>query len=103
MTDFSMDYETMKNFIKSRLDELAMTEYAQQRDAELQALSIRLPRGHVQLIDHLAKDLDYSRQQFMARVIDLALQDCMKAYADMSKDPQQEYRRLLEIMSEVEV
>lgn len=101
MNDLSMDYETMKNFIKRRFEELAMTEHAQQREAELQALSIRLPRGYVALIDHLAKDLDYNRQQFMARVIDLALQDCMKAYADMSKDPQQEYRRLLDIMSEV--
>ena len=101
MTDSNHDYETIPNFIKQRLIALASAADAEARESSLQGVTVRLPQGDVALIDHFAKELEYSRQQLLAHLIGLALDDTCKAWADESpKGKQAEvYRALQEIRS----
>lgn len=101
MTDSNRDYETIQNFIHSRLSDLAHAADAEAMESKLQSISIRLQPGSVALIDHMAKLMDYSRQQFLSHLITLALDQAAKSWADTYPDDQaaDQYRRLLNIQS----
>ncbi len=100
MSDFSTDYETLSNLVESRLEEIIKHESAKQRESELQTISVRLRPGDVAIIDHMAKELEWTRQQFLARVIDTSLLQVMAAFAQSSAGDQgqsEAYRKLMDI------
>lgn len=102
MTDANHDYENFSNFVQQRLAALAHASDADRRESSLQGVSVRLSAGNVALIDHFAKELDYNRQQFLAHIINLALDQMMGAWVDgMNKDDASKaYRALQDIRSE---
>ena len=100
MSDFSVDYETLENLVTWRLDQLVKDDAAKQREAELQTISVRLRPGDVAIIDHMAKQLDWTRQQFLSRVIDTSLLQLMAAFSKQEQEPDQRsdaYRKLMDI------
>ena len=82
MSDFQNDYETLENMVEWRLEELFKDAGAKLREADLQTISVRLRPGDVAIIDHMAKQLEWTRQQFLARVLDTSLLQLMAAFAD---------------------
>lgn len=100
MSDFQNDYETLENMIEWRLEELFKDAHAKVREAELQTISVRLRPGDVAIIDHMAKQLEWTRQQFLARVLDTSLLQLMAAFADKvspEEDRSEVYRQLIHI------
>lgn len=81
MSDY--DYESVRNFITIRHKEVIQNEVHEAEKETRQAVTLRLPRGHVALVDRLAKELDYNRQDFLSQLLDVALQDCIKAMSDL--------------------
>jgi hypothetical protein len=95
------DFESVKNFITQRAQEVVMNEaYAADEEAR-RAITVRLSAGHVDLIDQLSKELDMSRQTFMDHLIDVALQDSIKALSDMQPEETRMavYRAYLDVMT----
>ena len=84
MTDY--DYESVNNFIRVRQQEVLETEFREAEKETRQAVTVRLPRGHVALIDRVAKELEFSRQDFFAHLVDVALQDVIKTLADLGDE-----------------
>ena len=80
------DYESVHNFIRVRQMELLDNEFREAEKETRQAVTVRLPRGHVALIDRVAKELDYSRQDFFSHLVDVALQDVIKTLADLGDE-----------------
>lgn len=80
------DYESVHNFIRVRQMELLDNDSREAEKETRQAVTVRLPRGHVALIDRVAKELDYSRQDFFAHLVDVALQDVIKTLADLGDE-----------------
>ena len=80
------DYESVHNFIRVRQMELLDNESREAEKETRQAVTVRLPRGHVALIDRVAKELDYSRQDFFSHLVDVALQDVIKTLADLGDE-----------------
>lgn len=81
MSDY--DYESVRNFINIRHQEVIQNDVHEAEKETRQAVTLRMRRGHVALVDRLAKELDYNRQDFMAQLLDVALQDCIKAMSDL--------------------
>lgn len=77
------DYETVKNFIRLRVQEVNQMEAHEQDKESRQGITLRLARGQVALADRLAKELAFTRQDFLAYLIDVALQDSVKAMLDL--------------------
>lgn len=95
------DYETVSTFIRQRAQEVIMNDaYAADEEAR-RAITVRLSTGHVDLIDQLSKELDMSRQTFMDHLIDVALQDSIKALSDMQPEETRMavYRAYLDVMT----
>jgi hypothetical protein len=80
------DYENVKTFITQRAQEVVMNEAYAADEESRRAITVRLSPGHVELIDQLSKELDMSRQTFMDHLIDVALQDSIKALSDMQPE-----------------
>ena len=80
------DYESVHNFIRVRQMELLDNESREAEKETRQAVTVRLPRGHVALIDRVAKELDYSRQDFFSHLVDVALQDVIKTLANLGDE-----------------
>lgn len=80
------DYESVHNFIRVRQMELLDNESREAEKETRQAVTVRLPRGHVALIDRVAKELEYSRQDFFSHLVDVALQDVIKTLADLGDE-----------------
>lgn len=80
------DYESVHNFIRVRQMELLDNESREAEKETRQAVTVRLPRGHVALIDRVAKELEYSRQDFFSHLVDVALQDVIKTMADLGDE-----------------
>ena len=80
------DYESVHNFIRVRQMELLDNDSREVEKETRQAVTVRLPRGHVALIDRVAKELEYSRQDFFAHLVDVALQDVIKTLADLGDE-----------------
>ncbi len=80
------DYESVHNFIRVRQMELLDNDSREAEKETRQAVTVRLPRGHVALIDRVAKELDYSRQDFFSHLVDVALQDVIKTLADLGDE-----------------
>lgn len=100
MSDFNTDYETLENMVDFRLHELFKDAGAKAREADLQTISVRLRPGDVAIIDHMAKQLEWTRQQFLARVLDTSLLQLMAAFAEKvapEGNSQQAYRELMDI------
>jgi len=102
MTDANHDYENFDLFIKQRMAALAYNDLANNRESTLQAVTVRLPAGNVALLDFFGKEMDYSRQQIMGHLINLALDQMMVAWADQAPDEKRSevYRKLQNIRSE---
>ena len=77
------DYESVHNFIRVRQMELLDNEFREAEKETRQAVTVRLPRGHVALIDRVAKELEFSRQDFFAHLVDVALQDVIKTLSNL--------------------
>lgn len=80
------DYESVHNFIRVRQMELLDNDSREAEKETRQAVTVRLPRGHVALIDRVAKELEFSRQDFLAHLVDFALQDVIKTLADLGDE-----------------
>lgn len=80
------DYESVHNFIRVRQMELLDNDSREAEKETRQAVTVRLPRGHVALIDRVAKELEYSRQDFFSHLVDVALQDVIKTLADLGDE-----------------
>lgn len=102
MTDANQDFENFTNFVQQRIAAITHAKDADSRESTLQGVSVRLTAGNVALIDHFAKELDYNRQQFMAHLINLALDQMMGAWVEgMKKDEAAKaYRALQDIRAE---
>ena len=77
----SYDYESVHNFIRVRHMEVIENECREAEKETRQAVTVRLPRGHVALIDRVAKELEFSRQDYFAHLVDVALQDVIRTLA----------------------
>ena len=77
----SYDYESVHNFIRVRHMEVIENECREAEKETRQAVTVRLPRGHVALIHRVAKELEFSRQDFFAHLVDVALQDVIRTLA----------------------
>ena len=99
MTDANHDYETFDRFIEQRLAALAFDDLAKNRESTFQAVTVRLTPGTVALIDHFGKEMDYSRQQFMGHLINLALDQMSRSWADQAPEEKRMdvYRELMNI------
>lgn len=84
MADY--DYESVHNFIRVRHMEVIENECREAEKETRQAVTVRLPRGHVALIDRVAKELEFSRQDFFAHLVDVALQDVIKTLANLGDE-----------------
>ncbi len=80
------DYESVHNFIRVRQMELLDNDSREAEKETRQAVTVRLPRGHVALIDRVAKELEFSRQDFFSHLVDVALQDVIKTLADLGDE-----------------
>ncbi|MNE68047.1 hypothetical protein D3C80_1636900 [compost metagenome] len=99
MTD--RDYESVKNFIRTRFIEVIEKEQQEQRQQTLKPLTVRLPEGNVALIDQIATELDLSRQEFLANLIGEALQEAIETLANLAPEEKRAevYRQYLDVMT----
>jgi hypothetical protein len=82
------DYESVKNFIQYRVQEVNEMEAWEADKQQRQGITLRLSVGHVALIDRLAKELALTRQDFLSSLIEVALQDSIKTLSDMAPEDQ---------------
>jgi len=102
MTDANHDYENFRNFIQQRVAAIAYAKEAESREGTLQGVTVRLSPGNVALLDHFARQLDYSRQQLLGHMLNLSLDQMMAAWIQgMPKDQASKvYRELQDIRGE---
>lgn len=86
------------DYVDHRLASIAMSEEEERREATKQGVTVRLNPGTVRLLDHLAKNLEQSRQVLLVELIRTGAEQVAQAYADHCGDKAQEvYRELLEL------
>ena len=102
MTDANHDFENFELFVQQRMAALAYHDLANNRESTLQAVTVRLPAGNVALLDFFGKEMDYSRQQIMGHLMNLALDQMMVAWADQAPAEKRSdaYRQLQNIRGE---
>lgn len=98
MTD--RDYESVKNFIRTRYEEVIRNEAETQAQQTLKGVSVRLPEGWIAVIDMLAQELELNRQGFLYQLLGEALQESIQTMADFAPEEQRAavYRHYLETM-----
>lgn len=82
------DYESVKNFIATRVQEVNEMEAWEADKQQRQGITLRLSVGHVALIDRLSKELALTRQDFLSRLIEVALQDSIKTLSNLAPEDQ---------------
>lgn len=84
----SHDYESLHMLFKQRIEMMA---YADDKEARtMKSVTLRLPVGHVALIDRLASDLGFSRQAFLDTLLETVLQDSIRAMAAQFSEEKRE-------------
>ena len=95
------DYESVRGFITQRYQESQHADAMAAEKETRQGVTLRLPVGHLAVIDRLSKEFSMTRQDFLSSLIDVALQDTIKALADLApeKDRMKVWKDYSETMS----
>ena len=72
-------HDSVADFVRYRVEELIKQEVQEQRVQEYKPITLRLPTGHIALIDLLAHELDFTRQAFLQELVSEALEDAVRA------------------------
>lgn len=75
-------HDSVADFVKYRLIELANQQEQEKRVQEQKPITLRLPAGHIALIDLLAHELDFTRQAFLQELVAEALEDAVRGMVD---------------------
>lgn len=88
----------LKRFVQERIELMAIAEDHDKEEAAKQGVSIRLDPGKVRVIDHMAKQLDMSRQALLLEFITNGLVEVIEAYSDtFGEDAQKVYREIVDL------
>lgn len=78
----------------------AIAEDQDKREAAKQGVSIRLSPGHIRGLDHMAKQLEVSRQALLLEMINSGLDEVINAWASShGEDAKKVHREIWEMMS----
>jgi len=90
----------LQRFVQERIELMYIAEDLAQRDAAKQGVSIRLDPGRIRGLDHMAKQLDISRQALLLELVSTGLHEVITAWADRQGDDREKvYREISDLMS----
>lgn len=94
-------HDSVADFVKYRLLELAQQEDREQRAQEQKPITVRLPAGYIGLIDLLAHELDFTRQAFLFELVGEALEDAVRGMVETMPEEQRPsaYRHYMGVMT----
>jgi hypothetical protein len=86
----------LQRFVEERLELMAIAEDHDKHEAAKQGVSIRLDPGKVRIIDHMAKQLDISRQALLLELVLTGLGEVIASYCNtFGEDSQKVYREIM--------
>lgn len=89
-----------QHFVKKRIEEMAFSQDINEREAAKQGVSIRLDPGTIRGLDHMAKQLDMSRQALLLELVTSGLQQVIAAWSQSFGDDYQRIQReIADLMS----
>ena len=79
----------IQRYVQERIQWIVIAEDNEKQEASKQGVSIRLEPGKVRVLDHMAKQLEVSRQALLLELVNTSLRELVEAYADtFGKDAQ---------------
>lgn len=90
----------LQRFVQERIEIMDIAEDRDKEEAAKQGISIRLDPGRIRGLDHMAKQLDISRQALLLELIKTGLHEVITAWADsQGESGQKVFREISELMS----
>jgi hypothetical protein len=90
----------LQRFVQERIESMAISEDQDKEEAAKQGVSIRLDPGRIRGLDHMAKQLDISRQALLLELVKTGLHEVITAWANSyGDDGQKVYREIADLMS----
>lgn len=90
----------LADFVQQRVMDRIYNEDLEKREASKQGLTIRLDPGSVRGLDHMAKELELSRQALLLQIVTSGLEEVIAAWATEHGDKAQEvHRQIQKIMA----
>lgn len=90
----------LQRFVQERIELMYIAEDRDKQEAAKQGVSIRLDPGHIRGLDHMAKQLDISRQALLLELVKTGLHEVITEWANnQGDDSQKVYREIADLMS----
>lgn len=90
----------LQRFVQERIQFMYIAEDRDKQEAAKQGVSIRLDPGNIRGLDHMAKQLDISRQALLLELVKTGLDEVITAWANSQGDDSQKvYREIADLMS----
>ena len=90
----------LQRFVQERIELMYIAEDNDKREAAKQGVSLRLAPGQIRALDHMAKQLDMSRQALLLELVTTGLREVITEWANnQGEDSQRVFREITDLMT----
>lgn len=88
----------LQRFVQERIEMNAIAQDMDQREAGKQTVSLRLSPGQIRVLDHMAKQLEISRQALLVEFVTVGLREVVTEWArSHGEDGEKIHRQISEL------